>query len=146
MTRAWNTVVEIVWDLPPPTHKNILEPLSPVPHLESVLIGRYIGFLQSLAQSCKSVVQLIFSSCCGNCSTNTGKNLKYLLDKYSMASLKDLISEKKNIKKSKLYPLAEEEYWKLNLIEEICLIKKKLVDIEFDEKELDEILFLLCTD
>ena len=51
LTRSWNTAVKMVWDLPPPTHKNLLEPLSPVPHLESVLIGRYIGFLQSLAQS-----------------------------------------------------------------------------------------------
>ena len=124
LTRSWNTAVKMVWDLPPPTHKNLLEPLSPVPHLESVLTGRYIGFLQSLAQSCKSVVQLLFHSCYGNIGTNTGQNLKYLKNKHNIVSLKTLISEKNQIKKLKLYTLPSEESWKLNIIEEISLVKK----------------------
>ena len=98
------------------------------------------------AQSCKSVVQLLFHSCCGNIGTNTGQNLKYLKDKHNIVSLKTLISEKNKIKKLKLYTLPSEESWKLNIIEEISLVKKSLVEVDFDEKDLDEILFFICTD
>ena len=44
LNRSWNTAVKIIWDLPHPTHTRFLESLSPVPHLESTLYARYIGF------------------------------------------------------------------------------------------------------
>ena len=51
LNRSWNIAVKMIWDLPPPTHKYLLESLSPVPHLESVLTGRYIGFLENLLKT-----------------------------------------------------------------------------------------------
>ena len=56
LNRSWNTAVKMIWDLPAPTHTCYLESLSPVPHLEAVLTGRYIGFIQNLLCSKKSLL------------------------------------------------------------------------------------------
>ena len=111
LNRSWNTAVKIIWDLPHPTHTRFLESLCPVPHLESVLTGRYIGFAQNLARSNNKLVNLLFHSCFTDMSSVTGQNLNFLLVKYQKSSLADLFMEKNNIKKSRVYNLPSEETW-----------------------------------
>ena len=53
LNRSWNTAVKMIWDLPHSTHTRFLENLCPVPHLESVLVGRYIDFIHNLRRSDK---------------------------------------------------------------------------------------------
>ena len=66
LNRAWNTATKIIRDLPHATHTRFLESFSPVPHLESVLAGRYIGFIQNLKTSDKPALSLLFNSCKNN--------------------------------------------------------------------------------
>ena len=94
LTRSWNAAVRIIWNLPYPTHKRFLEYLSPVPHLESVLTGRYVGFLANLLNSEKPELGIIFSSCYSNLATNTGQNISFLLHKHNKKNLKELINDK----------------------------------------------------
>ena len=145
LNRSWNTAVKIIWDLPLPTHTRFLEPLSPVPHLESVLMGRYIGFIQNLGKSKKSLIRLLFESCSANLSTVTGQNVKYLQMKYNKYSIQDLVADKHKIKKSMVNSLPEEESWKIRIIEEISLVKKSHLELNFDNGNLDEILEYICT-
>ena len=60
LIRSWNIAVKIIWELPHPTHVKLLEPLSPVPHLEAVLTVRYIGFIENLSKSAKPPVRMLF--------------------------------------------------------------------------------------
>ena len=64
--------------LPHPTQRKYLESLSPIPHLESTLTGRYIGFVDSLAKSKKPLLKLLFSLCGSNLGSQTGQNIKFL--------------------------------------------------------------------
>ena len=109
LNRSWNTAIKIIWDLPHSTHTRSLESLCPVPHLESVLHGRSIGFIQNLSRSSKQLVKLLFHSCSYDMSTVTGQNLKFLLQKYSKQNMTALISEKDIIKNSRVYILQENE-------------------------------------
>ena len=145
LLKSWNIAVKMIWDLPHPTHRRFLESLSPVPHLEAVITGRYIGFLQSLKNSQKSLLTLIFSSCSEDQSTLTGQNLSFLLKKYKKLHIAELISDKEVIKKSEIFPLPVEEGWKVNMIEEISLVKMEQIDMEFELDDLDDILLYICT-
>ena len=69
LNRSWNTAIKIIWDLPHSTHTRFLEYLCPVPHLESVLHGRSIGFIQSLSRSSKQLIRFLFYSCSQDMST-----------------------------------------------------------------------------
>ena len=85
LTKSWKTAIKILWDLPYPTHNRFLEALSPVPHLDSTLCARYIGFVESLSKCSKPLIRLLFDSLRHDISSQTGENVKYLLDKYSKA-------------------------------------------------------------
>ena len=146
LNRSWNTAVKIIWDLPHPTHTHFLESLCPVPHLEHVLISRYIGFIDNLRKSSKCALKILFKSSALNLSTVTGQNVGFLLAKFKKQSLDQLILDKAKIQNSRVYSLSEEESWKINLIEEISLCKKNQLEIQFDEEDLEAILSLVCTD
>ena len=134
----------MIWNLPYATHTRFLESLSPVPHLESVLAGRYIGFLQSAHSSNKSVIKLLSFSCSSNLRSQTGSNIYYLMKQHSKFSLGDLFAEKNVLKKKRIYEL-EDEKWKINLVEEISLVRKEHLELEYEVKDLEDILHLVCT-
>ena len=146
LVRSWNTAVKMIWYLPHPTHRRYLESLSPVPHLESTLTGRYIGFVDSLAKSKKPLLKLLFSLCGSNLGSQTGQNIKFLLQKNDKYSLVELVNDRNQIKKSRVYPLSENENWKISLIEELALVKKGQLENGLDETSIDDILDYVCTD
>ena len=145
LTRSWNTAVKMIWDLPHPTHKRFLESMSPVPHLESVLTGRYIGFVQSLLNSKKPLLKLLFSSSIADLSSVTGQNVNFLLQRHSKPNFQALAQGKNLLKRMIISPLPKEELWKVQLIEEISLVKNDLIELKFDDKDLEDILEFVCT-
>ena len=128
----------MIWDLPYATHTRFLESLSPVPHLEIVLHSRYLGFIQNIRSSEKSLLKPIFFSCYRNLSTRTGRNLVHHEQKYQKYSVGTLLGIR--IKGRQVNPLPVDEDWKVKLIEEISLSKANLLEIDFQEDLLDDIL------
>ena len=63
LIRSWNTVTKMSWNLPYSTHTRLLEPLSPIPYLGSILESRYLGFLESLSNSNKHFLKQMFETC-----------------------------------------------------------------------------------
>ena len=92
------------------------------------------------------MLKILFKACVSNLNTVTGQNIGFLLSKFKKLSLDELILDKSKIKDSRVYSLPQEEAWKISLIEEISLYKKNLLDINFDEEELEAILDIICTD
>ena len=54
--------------------------------------------------------------------------------------------DKSEIKKTRVYPLSMEESWKINIIEEISLLRLNLLEVDFDLDNIEEILEHLCTE
>ena len=146
LNRSWNTAMKIIWDLPHATHTRFLESLSPVPHLESVLIGRFLGFVNSLQNSSQPLLGLLFNACKNNIISQTGQNIKYLLDKFKKLSLIDLILERHEVKKKRVYTALEDEVWKVDLLKEIAYIKRGQLGLDFDEANLEDILKHICSE
>ena len=139
-------MVKMVWDLPFAAHKRFVESLTDVPHLQSILHGRYIGFLENLRNSKKTQLQTLFNLCNHDQSSNTGQNISYLLNTYEAQDLQDLIMKKYLIKKMRLNPLEVGEDWKIDLIEELSLAKMGFLEIDLDESDIAVILDSLTTD
>ena len=68
------------------------------------------------------------------------------MQKFKKDSIDQLILDKQELKNLRVYSLPEEENWKVNLIEEISLLKKNQLDIAFDPDQLETILDYVCTD
>ena len=137
--------MKIIWDLPHSTHTRFLEQLSPVPHLESILTGRFIGFAQNLSKSAKPLISLLFNLCSPDIGSQTGQNINYLLQKFSKQTLTELVNDRNIIKKTIVTPISETESWKLKIIEEVSLVRKGQLEADFDDIMLDEILDYICT-
>ena len=54
-------------------------------------------------------MSLLFNLCVDNQQSNTGQNLEFLKNLYSVNSLQDLIEEKFSIKKNRVNPLEQGE-------------------------------------
>ena len=131
--------------LPYATHTKFIESLSPLPHLGSVLEGRYVGFLESLDQSSKPFLKLLFCSCKYDQSSITGRNLQLLMTTHQKSDLQELISFRNSVMKRRRYQLAEEETWKISSIKDLSLAKAGHVSLEFDQDLAQEIMDYLCT-
>ena len=68
------------------------------------------------------------------------------MDKFKVEPLADMVKEKHMLKKGRVYPLPENEAWKIPLIKVLALHQKGHLDIYFGTTELEDILGLICTD
>ena len=111
-----------------------------------MLYARYIGFAHSLAKSGKNLLRLLFKISSCNLNTVTGQNVFYLKKKFECNNFALLLDSKLKIRNSRVYPLTEEEKWKIELIKELGRYKKHLVDVDFDEDQLNFILDQVCVE
>ena len=109
-----------------------------------MLHGRYVGFLENLKNSSKNEIKLLYNMCSKNVLSNTGENVSFLMNKYRKHSVNELFNDKHNIKIKRVYELDPNEEWKPQLIKEMTLIKRGLLDNGLGEKVNQEILTDLC--
>ena len=103
--------------------------------------------VQNLALTENAVLGLIFSSCQNNLSSQTGQNIRYLMDKNKKMSLREVVAERGTLKKSRVYSIPEEELWKIPVMEELALVKKGHLELDvLDDDQVDTLLGLICTD
>ena len=57
-----------------------------------------------------------------------------------------LISKKHLIKNSRINPLEEDEVWKIEMIQEMCLSKLGLLEGDSDENDTKTLLDIICTE
>ena len=78
----------------------------------------------------------------------TGQNIRFLTEKFNLQDIDQLILLKSKLKTMKVYTLLDQEMWKINLIEEVALLRKNHLDLDFDQDQLDSILVLgyICVD
>ena len=76
-----------------------------------------------------------------NMRSNTEKNCDYLMSTYEIVSVNELFSEKQRIKESNL---KEGEEWKPDMIKEITLIKRGLLENGLEIEVSKEMLKDIC--
>ena len=78
LENSWTVAVRHMWNLPYNSHKYLAECLGGV-HAHTMLIQRYVKFLQMIQKSSKMAVQYLYQSVKNNVETVTGKNIPYLV-------------------------------------------------------------------
>lgn len=149
IVNSWSVSVRHMWDLPYAAHKYLMEPLGGQ-HALSMIIIRYVKFIQSLKKSPKIAVQFLVEKVLRNCSTLTGKNVRYVLDKTRASCILDInISKVK--RELKFNEIANEDAWRVDFIKEIANLKNNNLKLDDDDEncltkeELDELLNYICT-
>ena len=77
---------------------------------------------------------------------NTGQNVSHLLKMYELNNVRTLIKEKQVIKNKRIHTLPEDESWKVEMIEEMCLTKMGFIEADEEEKHIKTFLEIICTE
>ena len=57
-----------------------------------------------------------------------------------------MVAERTTLKKLRVYPLPEEENWRISVINELALVKRGILELDFDDNNLEAILEQICAD
>ena len=93
MVNSWSVSVRHMWDLPLSTHRYLLEQLSGV-HAETMIFSRYVKFVQSMRKSSKVAVQCLIQLVSKDTQTNTGRNIRYILNKTGESDISAVNTQK----------------------------------------------------
>ena len=150
LVNSWSVSTRHMWGVPRETHRYMIEELGGQ-HAESMIIIRYVKFLQNIMKSSKLAVQFLLQQVKNDLSTLTGRNIRFILDK--IGHDKDIFKVKTNwLKKDyKFCKIQESEKWRVSLAHEIVNVKQRVLKIDQDEdsfpsdEQLQEILDHICT-
>ena len=144
---SYNRSIKIYADLPLQTHRNLIEPVSALPHMKVKVIRNYLNFIETIRSSEKSIVRLLYAICSKDCRTVTGKNLRNILLLTTMTDIDHLSSS--SAEGIVYKELSCNELWKVNLIHEILDMRAgcdTTLPDDWQIEEMDAILISVCTD
>ena len=144
LENSWNTAVKVMFDLPVATHRFLIEPVSETRHLKSILIDRFLSFLQQIEKSRKNVPKHLLAFIKYDVRSTTGSNLRNILHLTNLTDIKEIT--RSNMKELKYQNLDTADEWKVAMIKEITDIKFNQLEVDnFNHDELQDILEFLCT-
>ena len=143
MEATYNRSVKIMYNLPWATHRNLIEPLTGVPHMKRILVWRYQGFIRKLQNSKKKALRNLLNLVKNDVRTTTGSNLRKIMLLSGKNTIKEVLDSRLDFEYHKL---EEEEVWKESMLKEIIDIQNEENTMEaLDNDELTDILEYLCT-
>ena len=130
--------------LPYATHRYLIEPLTGEQHIKKVLISRFLGFMDKIANSKKKAVKMLMETSRRDVRSVTGQNFRNVMLLAGKTSVEEV--KKEDAYKIEYFPMDENDMWKVDAIKEIIEVKNKMLNIDnFELEELEEILTYLCT-
>ena len=76
---SYNKSVKVMLDLPYATHRNLIEPLSGEKHVKLILIKRFLGFMEKIANSGKAALQMLMLEAKKDARSVTGSNYRNII-------------------------------------------------------------------
>ena len=88
---------------------------------------------------------MMLSICQNDLTSQTGQNIRMLLNLYDIEDLTSLLKQGQTIKKMRVNPLEDGDDWKINILEELCLAQKGLIELDFNSDEIQMIIDVIAT-
>ena len=144
MEATFNRNIKITYDLPYPTHRNLLPVISNVTPLRITLAKRLLTFRQSIQKSEKGVLKQILKLVESDVRTVTGRNLRSILILTDKSSVQQL--HKSDLELISYY--GEPDQWRVISIREVLQMRDAEVGPPEPEgwsmEEMQQILKAAC--
>ena len=111
-------------DLPPATHRYLIEPVSGTIHLRRILMNRFISFLHQIEKSEKVATKQLLGLIYRNTQSVTGSNVRHILRLTEKSHWRDVRSN--DIANIEYFRIPEEEKWRVGLINEIIEMRESV--------------------
>ena len=141
---TWNVSMRLMLDIPRETHRYLIEPLSDTKHIKTILIKRFLSFLDQIRKSNKCATKFLLNSILLDARSTTGSNLRNILLRTDKTCIDDL--NPNDAFQIEYHPIKPEETWRLPYINDIIEIKNEQMMIpNISEGDVDDMLNVLCT-
>ena len=142
MEATFNRNIKITFDLPYPTHRNILPVLSNVKPLRVTLAKRLLSFTERIKKSNKKVLRSTLSVVESDVRTVTGRNLRSLLQLCNKSTVQQLTPSDMDT----VSYYGEPDTWRILTIREILEARAGKIELpeDWDKREFQQILEVAC--
>ena len=118
--------------------------MTGLPHLRSILISRYLKFINMIRNSGKKEIVELLDLIKPDMRPTTGHNLRYIMIQTGKSSIEDLTVEKEDLK---YHEVPDAEAWRIDFLKEVVALRYG--DLEVSGFSLDELMDIqesICTD
>ena len=142
MEATFNRNIKITFDLPYPTHRNILPVLSNVKPLRVMLAKRLLSFTERIKKSDKKVLRSTLSVVECDARTVTGRNLRSLLQLCNKSTVQQLTPSDMDT----VSYYGEPDTWRIVTIREILEARAGKIELpeDWDKREFQYIMEVAC--
>ena len=145
LENSWNLSFKIMYNLPLPTHRYFVEPISEKPHAKVLMIKNFLRFCELIMSSQKVALKKVFAEVKQNVLSYTGSNLRRIMKLMKKNDISELNSNE--VKSNLNYNLIPDgEKLRLSILQEVLQVRSGFSNIEgFEKQEIEEILEFVCT-
>ena len=146
---SWNKNVKLIYDLPWATHRWILEEITGT-NLKIMLMTRFVKFVNSILKSSKPALKFLLSISTSDVRSLTGSNLRSIMLATGV-QVTPGVTQAGAIKEHKLFPVPDDQKWKVPLLHSLLAVRAGEIQIIFDDEEShdeeipDDILVNICS-
>ena len=142
---SWNRSIKIVHQLPWPTHRRLMTPISQKTHMKTLIMIRMMRFVEKLKTSEKPVLRQLLRLTLKNTQSVTGRNMRGILLMTKKSRVEDLTEE--DARNIQYHSLDDTEQWRIVTIKEVLEIKsgEREIPEEWSWQELNDVLAVACT-
>ena len=142
--KSWNVSVRNIFNVPYTTHRYLIEPLSDCPHPKTMISGRYVKFVHSLASSSKPSVSYLARIVRNDNRTLMGRTLSKISRETSIA--KAALTSSIVGKGLSYFPVPGDQMWRIDILKELLCVKRRFLSLdEFNFTQISNMIDFLCT-
>merc|ERR1719319_154472 len=142
MENTFNVSIRAMFDIPRQTHRYFMEPLSKRKHLKSLLIRRFLSFIEQVKKCPKEIVKHLLNTIKYDVESVTGSNLRNIMQLVNKNNISELCPDDSLL--IDYHPIPEEESWRIQILSELLDERTNKVSIEgFSTEELDDLINII---
>ena len=144
LENSYNVSFRATYDLPRSTHRYFVEAVTNQKHVKSVLIQRFLSFIDQIQSCPKDIVRHLLSIIKYDVGSVTGSNLRNIMQLLNKDTVHELKPSDANFMSYKEVPVGE--LWRIDMLKELIEERNHQVEIEgFTTEELDDMINFICT-
>ena len=139
LEKTWNISQRVMLKLPRNSHRYFVEPLSSTPHIMCSLYGRFLKFVDAIAESEKMVLKNMLKFVKRDCRTTTGGNLRHMMLLAGKTSIDELTA--RTFKSHPYTDVPRGEEWRIHCAKEMLDIMNGEKNVPtFTRDEMEEMM------
>ena len=124
---TWNRMIRNVFNLPFQSHRYLIEPMSGIPHLKTMIVDRFLKFHNSILNCSKSITRNLAKIQAVDCRSDFGRNIQNICRE--MKTLNFYSVKKGDVK---YFPINDNDKWRITYLKELLHCKRYSMAVNTD--------------